>query len=71
MPESMALPQPGSVLMSTKPVTIRGHVDEVWALTWGHVGTGGPPFCWDDAYLSGLCCHPGPWWHPDASEDHV
>lgn len=31
--------------------------------TWGHVDVQGPCCCWDQTNLSGLHCHPRPWWH--------
>lgn len=56
MSGSMALPQPGSMA----PVTTKGCV---WATTWDGVAVLEPSFCWTHAYLKGLGCHPGLWWH--------
>lgn len=62
MSESMTLLQSGSVLMFLAYATVEGRANPS-APTWGHVDVQGPCCCWDQTNLSGLYCHPGPWWH--------
>lgn len=65
MSRSVALPQPGSVLMSVAPETTEDQANlEVWATTWGHVDGRGPCCPRGHAGPSGLHCPLEPCWHP-------
>lgn len=60
----MALPEPGSVLMSKASITTECRVDDrVLSDTWVYVGVQGPHCHWGHDNLDGLCCHKFPRWY--------
>ena len=74
MAGSIVLMQPGAVLMSVTPSTIKAlQMSVVLATTWGQVSDEGPWYLWGHNSLNSLYCHLGQLLHPGqaAAEDHV